>query len=33
MSHLCLREDIVRQIEVKGFTIVLEGLYRKLVLF
>jgi len=31
-SHIYSRRDIVRQIGVKGFTSVLEGLYRKLVL-
>jgi len=31
-SHICPRGDIVKQIGAKGFTSVLEGLYRKLVL-
>jgi len=31
-SHICSRRDIVRQIGAKGFTSILEGLYRKLVL-
>jgi len=33
MSHLYFKKDIVKQIKAKGFTIILKGLYRKLVLF
>jgi len=32
MSYLYLKENIIRQIKAKGFIIVSEGLYRKLVL-
>jgi len=33
MSHLYFKENIVKYIRAKGFIIVLEGLYKKLVLF
>jgi len=32
MSHIYSRRDIVKQIGAKGFTSILKGLYRKLVL-
>jgi len=33
MSYLYFKENIIRQIGAKGFIIVLERLYKKLVLF